>query len=84
MDYSNILQALMLLVVGMSTVSIVLTIIILGGKLLIKAVNNFLPEEEKSAPAAQPSLSPAVSKVISAAVDKVTCGQAEVLDVKPL
>ena len=47
MDYSNILQALMLLVVGMSTVSIVLTIIILGGKLLIKAVNNFLPEEEK-------------------------------------
>lgn len=74
----------MLLVVGMSTVSIVLTIIILGGKLLIKAVNNFFPEEEKAAPAVQPSLSPAVSKVISAAVDKVTCGQAEVLDVKPL
>ncbi len=86
-ECSNILEALKLLVVGMGTVFVVLLIIIEGGKLLIKAVNKFVPEESDAAKkdvSAQPSISPAVTKAISAAIDQVYGGQAQVLDIKKL
>lgn len=80
----NLIEALKLLVVGMCTVFVVLMIIIEGGKLLIKAVNKFMPEEDtKSAPTeAQPVVSPAVSKAIIEAVNQATGGQAEVIEIK--
>ncbi len=80
-------EAFKLLIVGMGTVFVVLLIIIEGGKLLIKAVNKFIPEEEAKKPvAAAPvqSVSPNVAKAISAAVDQITGGQAEVIDIKKL
>ncbi|MBQ9215015.1 MAG: OadG family protein, partial [Bacteroidales bacterium] len=44
----NFLEALKLLGVGLSTVFVVLLLIIWFGNLLIKAVNKFAPEEEKT------------------------------------
>ncbi len=85
MDASNMLEALKLLVVGMGTVFVVLIIIIEGGKLLIKAVNRIAPEEE-SKPAAEPSVSvsPAVAKAIERAVQEVTGGEGQVIEIKRL
>lgn len=83
---SNIVEALKLLVVGLGTVFVVLLIIIEGGKLLIKAVNRFVPEDEseqaKAANVAE--VSPAVAKAIDAAVSQITGGQAKVIDIKKL
>lgn len=84
MDSNILLEALKLLAVGMSTVFVVLIIIIQGGKLLIMAVNKLVPEDEPKPVIEQKSVSPLVSKAISAAVTKVTGGSAEVLDIKPL
>lgn len=81
----NLATAIMLLFIGMGTVFVVLIIIIEGGKLLIKAVNKFAPEEEpkkQPAAAAPAAISPAVTKVIMEAVSQVTGGQAEVIDIK--
>lgn len=80
----NLIEALKLLVVGMCTVFVVLIIIIEGGKLLIKAVNKFVPEEEvkPSQTATEAAISPAVTKVIMEAVNKATGGQAEVIEIK--
>ena len=79
------LEALKLLVVGMGTVFVVLIIIIEGGKLLIKAVNKVAPEEEAK-PAAKPnmSVSPAVAKAIERAVQEVTGGEGQVIEIKKL
>ena len=44
----NYREALMLLIIGMGTVFIILTLIIILGKLIIRFVNKFLPEEIKS------------------------------------
>lgn len=80
----NLIEALKLLVVGMCTVFVVLIIIIEGGKLLIKAVNKFVPEEEAkpSQATAETIISPAVAKAIAAAVSQATGGQAEVVEIK--
>lgn len=83
---SNIVEALKLLVVGMGTVFAVLLIIIEGGKLLIKAVNRFVPEDEseQAKAASVTDVSPAVAKAIDAAVSQITGGQAKVIDIKKL
>lgn len=84
---SNILEALKLLVVGMGTVFVVLIIIIEGGKLLIKAVNRFVPEAEPAKPASQgsqPAVSPSVAKAIEKAVAQLTGDEAQVIDIKKL
>lgn len=83
---SNIVEALKLLVVGMGTVFVVLLIIIEGGKLLIRAVNRFVPEDEKelAKAAGDTGVSPAVAKAIDAAVNQITGGQAKVIDIKKL
>lgn len=83
---SNILEALKLLLVGMTTVFFVLLIIIYGGKLLIWAVNRFAKEAEPSVPASAqgPAISPAVAKAIDAAVAQMSGGKAKVIDIVKL
>lgn len=83
---SNIMEALKLLMVGMTTVFIVLLIIIYGGKLLILAVNKFAKEPERAvpAPAQAQTISPAVAKAIDAAVAQVSGGKAKVVDIVKL
>lgn len=80
----NLSMAFLLLFIGMGTVFVVLIIIIEGGKLLIKAVNKFAPEEEpkkQPAAAAPAAIAPAVQKAIMEAVSQATGGQAEVIEI---
>lgn len=83
---SNILEALKLLLVGMTTVFLVLLIIIYGGKLLILAVNKFAKEPEPVIPANSQAqaISPAVAKAIDAAVAQMSGGKAKVVDIVKL
>lgn len=84
----NLLEASKLLVVGLSTVFIVLLLIIQGSKLLIKAVNRFAPAEDEApkqttSVSAQP-VAPAVAKAIEQAVAQMTGGSAEVVKIEKL
>lgn len=79
----NIYEALMLMGIGLAAVFIVLLLIIWFGKLLIKAVNKFAPEEEKtkqkaSKPAAAEAIDGAVQQAISKAVEQLTGGKGRV------
>ena len=59
----NIGLGIQLMVVGMSTVFLILLIVIWGGKLLIKAVNRSAPEE---------AASPKKTEQVSGAIDSTT------------
>ncbi len=86
MESSNLLEALKLMIVGLTTVFSVLLIIIYGGKLLIKAVNKIAPEEEpKKVPQpVQNTVSPAVARAIESAVNKATNGKSVVVKIEKL
>lgn len=78
----NLSVALMLMGVGLATVFLVLLLVIGFGNLLIKAVNKFAPEEEKSAqipskPAAA-LVDGAVQQAINKAVEQLTGGKGRV------
>ncbi len=80
----NIGLGLELMVVGMSTVFLILLIVIYGGKLLIRVVNKVAPEEEvspKKAPAAAPIDSQTMS-VLQEVVKQLTGGRGHVADAK--
>ena len=86
---SNLLEALKLLGVGLSTVFVVLLLIIGFGNLLIKAVNKFVPEEEVPAkkPVAQntsAAIDPAVQQAIEVAVQQLTAGKGRVEKIQRL
>ncbi|MBP5420057.1 MAG: OadG family protein [Bacteroidales bacterium] len=71
---SNILEALELMVVGLSTVFLVLLLVICAGNLLIRFVNRFVPEED-SAKASQGSaqtVDPNVAQAIKLAIQKIS------------
>lgn len=84
----NIDTALLLMVVGMSTVFVILLIVIYLGKFLIAMVNRYAPEE--AAPVkreVQKGVAPIpgnVLAVISAAVNVVTHGKGKVAKVEKL
>lgn len=74
-------EGLKLMVIGMSTVFVILFVIIYFGKALIALVNKFCPEEEK--PAVKASASPAaidpqVAQAIALAVNNLTGGKGKV------
>lgn len=75
---SNLMEALKLLCIGLSTVFVVLLLVINFGKLLIKVVNKIAPEEEqqpKAAAAATPAaIAPDVQQAIAKAIDQLTGG----------
>ena len=77
--------ALLVLIVGMTTVFVILSLIVLSGKLLINIVNRFSPElsptiSQSSAAPAPPeaAVSPSVLAAILAAVETVTQGKGKV------
>ena len=77
--------ALLVLIVGMTTVFVILSLIVLSGKLLINIVNRFSPElsptiSPSSAAPAPPeaAVSPSVLAAILAAVETVTQGKGKV------
>ena len=72
---ANLVNALQLMLIGMSTVFVVLLIVIGCGNLLITVVNKYLPEEEKPvAKQAQNTgaVSPDVAQAINLAISKLT------------
>lgn len=84
----NLETALLLMVVGMSTVFIILLIVIYLGKLLISIVNKYAPAEEvpiKQQPAKAPvAISGQILAVITAAVNVVTQGKGKVVKIEKL
>lgn len=77
---TNLSNALLLLVVGMSTVVFILFLVISGGNLLIKAVNkiNLPVHEVPFTKIAQDSTSASKEAIIKAAVHIFTNGQGRV------
>ena len=84
----NFLEALKLLGVGLSTVFVVLLLIIWFGNLLIKAVNKFAPEEEKTVKAvadnAPLAIEPGVQQAIDLAVQQLTNGKGKAVKIQRL
>lgn len=80
----NLELALLLMVVGMTTVFVILLIVIYFGKLLIHLVNKYAPEEVVPVKAAAgPAPVPAhVLAVITAAVNVVTSNKGKVVKVE--
>lgn len=78
--------ALLVLVVGMTTVFVILSLVVLSGKFLIQMVNRFAPDvpvrsiKTSSLPPspASPAISPPVMAAIIAAVEEVTGGQGKI------
>lgn len=77
-----------LMVVGMTTVFLILLIVIFGGKLLIQVVNRIAPEEvqkAKQAAAAQSgSADPTTMAVLSEVVKQLTQGKGHITSVKKI
>ncbi len=74
----NIGLGLELMVVGMSTVFLILLIVIWGGKLLIKAVNRVAPEETvsaKKATAAASTIDATTMEILRQVVGQLTGGK---------
>lgn len=84
----NLETALLLMVVGMSTVFIILLIVIYLGKLLISIVNKYAPAEEvpiKQQQAKAPTpISGQILAAITAAVNVVTQGKGKVVKIEKL
>ena len=73
------------MVVGMSTVFLILLVVIWGGKLLIKAVNKIAPEEEahpKAASVATSVVDDATMAVLQQVVSQITNGEGRVASAK--
>ena len=84
----NIETALLLMVVGMSTVFVILLIVIYLGKFLITLVNKYAPEEVvpvKQEAAKGPAPVPGnILAAITAAVNVVTLGKGKVTKVEKI
>ncbi len=83
---NNIDTGIQLMVVGMSTVFLILLIVIMGGKLLIKAVNKIAPEEavapKKGASAAPATVDSKTMAVLQQVVSQLTGGKGRVASAK--
>ena len=79
---SNLIAALELLCIGLTTVFVVLQLVINFGKLLIKVVNKIAPEEEQqpkaAAAASTTAIAPDVQQAIAKAIDQLTGGMGRV------
>ena len=82
----NIETGLMLMLVGMTTVFVILLIVIGMSQVLIKVVNKVAPEEEtkKKVVKTTPSTDAGAMDAIKAAVDILTAGQGQVIKVEKL
>jgi oxaloacetate decarboxylase gamma subunit len=81
----NIETGLMLMVVGMTTVFLILLIVIYLGQALIAVVNRVAPEEApKKAPAVAPTADAGAMDAIKAAVDILTAGKGQVIKIEKL
>jgi oxaloacetate decarboxylase gamma subunit len=84
----NIGLGIQLMVVGMSTVFLILMILISGGKLLINFVNKVAPEEvvtpKKAAAAAPATIDAGTMAVLQEVVKQITGGKGHVASAKKI
>lgn len=84
----NLGIGLELMVVGMTTVFLILLIVIYGGKLLIRVVNRIAPEEVQKArqtvAAQSGNADPAAMAVLSEVVKQLTGGKGRITTVKKI
>ena len=82
----NIGIGLELMVVGICTVFVILLIVIWFSTLLINVVNKIAPEEapKKKAAPAVPVITPEAQRVIKEAVDILTAGKGQVVNIEKL
>ena len=64
-------SALLIMLIGMITVFVILSIVVLSGRILIKIVNSFTPEKKP-----QKTIMPEHLAVISSVVNDITDGHA--------
>lgn len=77
----NFLEALQLMVIGMSTVFSVLLLVIFLGNLLIKAINKYAPEEVQvkgDKTNTNVAIDPSIAQAIQLAVTQITNGKGKV------
>lgn len=77
----KLLDALQLMIIGMSTVFSVLLLVILLGNLLIRVINKYIPEEESKISNTENKstlIDPSVVQAIQVAVAKMTNGKGKV------
>jgi oxaloacetate decarboxylase gamma subunit len=84
---NNIQSALTLLLVGMSTVFIILTLVVITGKVLIRLVNRFATEEVKAVKrkvvaGIQDQMSPKTLAALTAAVEVATGGKGKIVKIE--
>lgn len=82
---SNLGNALVLLAIGMITVFIILSLVVISGNVLIKIVNKYAPEPSKKVTRSSRSAvgtAPAVIAAITAVVETVTGGHGKVDSIK--
>ncbi|MCB0661162.1 MAG: OadG family protein [Saprospiraceae bacterium] len=84
---NNIQSALILLVVGMLTVFLILTLVVVTGNVLIRLVNRFATEEVKAvkkkvAAGLQKQLNPKTLAAITAAVEIATGGKGKIVKIE--
>ena len=76
-----------LMIVGMSTVFLILLIVIWGGKLLINIVNKIAPEEAvsaKKAPAADAPIDGGTMAILQQVVNQITGGKGHISSAKKI
>jgi len=81
---SDINTAFTLLVIGMTTVFFILALVVGSGKILILIINRFFSQELRKIPVFvdQSAISRRKIAAIIAAVDKITHGTGNVIDIK--
>ena len=80
---SNISNAFLLLIIGMITVFIVLLLVVIAGKILIRLVNKYAPEQvSKRVLRPSDALDPRIIAVMSGVVDHVTHGKGVLVSIK--
>lgn len=83
----NLGIGIQLMIVGMSTVFLILLIVIWGGKLLISAVNKIAPEEvvaPKKSAAAPATVDASTMAILQQVVSQITGGKGKVASAKKL
>lgn len=84
----NLGIGLELMIVGMTTVFLILLVVIYGGKLLIRVVNRIAPEEVQKArqtvAAQSGNADPAVMAVLGEVVKQLTGGKGRITSVKKI
>ena len=75
---TTVSNAFLLLAIGMITVFVVLSIVVLSGSVLISLVNKYAPDPVKESKLVKPLISNKEIAVITAVVDHVTQGRGKI------